>query len=70
VENSNRKIIESQILASLDDESKVACIFNEDDLNLLIESLSWFDLDTQLHKSLLQDLRQLRKEAFGPKEKQ
>jgi hypothetical protein len=64
VEPVKREVIERQLLATLNDKSKVACVFDYDDLTLLINVLESSRLsDKQL--DMLESLKQLRGEAFG-----
>jgi len=66
LELASRAIIESQLLVTLSDKSKVACVFDNHDLDALIAALAFLDGDqTSTQRSLLSDLRELRAAAFG-----
>ena len=71
-----RQVIETHLLAALDDESKVAIIASQDDLNLLragLVALTWRSLsrpinDAQFRKrcnEMIEDLDELATAAFG-----
>jgi len=64
---SSREIIEKKLLVSITDPGTVACILSKHDLNTLIVALNLFPSEyrSERHKSLLQDLKQLRREAFS-----
>lgn len=70
VEHSCRQVIENQVLASLDDKSKVAIIATEDDLVLLMDvlnaSIRTDELNprNQKRQRMVDDLRQLARAAF------
>lgn len=58
------ELIEKQILVALSDESKVACIFDKEDLRDVICALG-SARGSHNHKCLQHDLRQLFVAAFG-----
>ena len=62
-----KEVIAQQLLVALVDKSKVACVFSEKDLNILISALSpvTHTYLTTAAKDLLAGLVQLRQEAFG-----
>ena len=65
-----KQVIENKLLAALDDEAKVACVFGCWDLDTLIEALrftaSFLELaDQEKYILMAQDLETLRKSAFG-----
>lgn len=64
----NREVVAKQLLMNLSDKTKVALILTEFELELVILAIRnspiWMD---QSGKSMLVDLLQLRKEAFGKK---
>ena len=68
VESVNRQVIENQLLAALDDKSKVAILATEDDLKLLIAALRpmWAN---SAAREMCDDLCQLKDAAFPPNEK-
>ena len=65
VESVNRQVIENQLLAALDDKSKVAILATEDDLKLLIAALRpmWAN---SAAREMCDDLCQLKDAAFPP----
>ena len=68
-----REVIEGQLLAALDDKSKVAILANEDDCRILIYALergtNWSVDDTLKRHELADGLKRLMTEAFdGPLE--
>lgn len=68
VERVPRTVIEGKLLAALDDELSVAVTLNGDDLDAVIEALSWYcqhAADDARQRSLRRDLKKLRKAAFG-----
>jgi len=69
VVKSNREVIDAKLLAALDDESKVAIILSEDDLNWLIDVLYKLrpGQKDEDRTRWLSDLRLLRDSAFGPR---
>ena len=74
---SKRQIIENQLLTALDDKSKVALIFNEKDLDLLIAVLAAYQkIDNKANKpnsqttSMLNDIQLLKDSAFPSGENQ
>ena len=67
VESVNRTVIDGQLLAALDDKSKVAILATVDDLNLFIEALTPMWAHTKAQE-MLADLKQLKMAAF-PNEK-
>lgn len=70
VEFTGRQVIERKLLAALDDESKVAILATQQDLEDLIAALDDKRLtgEGELHRrrSLLDVMRQLLREAFPP----
>lgn len=69
---AKREIIQDRLLASLDDKSKVAIVVNKDDLDLLIEGMVYVYTNSlkrgykrKKSKEFLDDMRKLRKHAFG-----
>ena len=60
-----RQVIGDQLLAALDDKSKVAIIASSDDLDLLISVLRFYPVRTKAVKQLQADLEMLRTAAFG-----
>lgn len=69
IESSNQRKIESQLLSSLSDKSKVACIFDEEDLDALIDALEGhrdnIGILSDKQESLIRDLNQLKKVTFN-----
>lgn len=70
IEYAKREVIHGKLLAALEDDNVVACVFTEEDLDDLIEALYRAKFDTkrsttQSQDDLLESLRQLRREAFG-----
>jgi len=66
VEHSPREVIEGKLLAALDDESKVAALFSKRDLDVLIQGLGCTArLAGPELMQMVNDLTQLRREAFG-----
>jgi hypothetical protein len=66
ISNTSRREIGRQILIALDDETKVACIFDRYDLNLLIDSLAADPRPWSVEqKTMLADLKELRALTFG-----
>lgn len=75
VVQSSRRIIEHKLLTALGDSETVAILASKDDLNLMITALQGYH-ELVLKKlslserwtgaeSMLVDLKQLRREAFG-----
>ena len=64
VESLNRQVIENQLLAALDDKSKVAILATEDDLVMLINALGFVTGDKAWE--FRADLQQLKSAAFPP----
>ncbi len=68
---TKKQVIEKQLLAALDDKTKVALLMDEKDLDLLIIALDFFGVKgpgldaTIAAKEMSKSLEQLRKEAFG-----
>ena len=63
-----REVIDSKLLAALDDKSKVAILADREDLGRLISALTFTpDSWGMEFKILRDDLRQLDEAAFGPK---
>lgn len=64
-----RQVIENQLLVALDDKSKVAIVADEKLLSLLIHALEEcpieFGYSVEYWKKALNDLKQLKKAAFG-----
>lgn len=66
-----RQVIDSKLLAALDDDDKVAMILSEADLMFLIKTLEWSNLkmfdDDEREKlnDLLEAMVRLGQEAFG-----
>lgn len=69
VQKSTKEIIGMQLLAALDDKSKVALVLDEEDLNLIIGCLSkgmeFFEEHRKEIFELLVNLSKLKREAFG-----
>ena len=61
----NRQVIENQLLAALDDKSKVAILATEEDLKLLITALR--PMWASAAREMCDDLCQLKDAAFPPK---
>jgi hypothetical protein len=60
------EMIQKQLLVSLSDKSKVACIFDRDDLDAMVAALRFVpEPHTLKQKMLLHDLLQLRRAAFN-----
>ena len=72
VEMTNRQVIENQLLASLDDKSKVAILASEEDLDTLIAALMLSERNRMAMPSKWKELRagleQLKAAAFPPNE--
>lgn len=62
VVQSTRQVIENKLLAALDDESTVAILASEKDLDLLIAALEFFRSADA--RRMAQDYKQLRAAAF------
>ena len=67
VESVNRQVIENQLLAALDDKSKVAILATEEDLTMLIICLG-FSTGVKA-KEMRADLQQLKAAAFPPNDR-
>lgn len=66
VVNTPRTVIEGQLLAALDDKTKVALLIVEEDLTMLINALEQNHQPSPAKvEEFATDLRQLRREAFG-----
>ena len=63
VESATRQVIEGKLLTALDDDSKVAILASEDDLNVMIRRLATGD---ETERNLAADFVQLRRAAFPP----
>jgi len=78
---TNREVIENKLLCALDDEGAVAILANEQDLGFLIrattclvnilKSKQYLSESEEENKQrlieMLEDIRQLQREAFGDK---
>lgn len=69
VEHTSRQVIDNKLLAALDDEEKVAIVTNEDDVELLIDALSFYAQAADAENrdkaaTFIADLMQLKREAF------
>lgn len=62
VESTTRHVIENQLLAALDDKTKVAILANEMDLRIIITALEQYSGGPQ--RELATDMRQLLNAAF------
>jgi len=69
IERVSREVVDGKLLVALDDESKVAIVVTEEDLNMLIGALEgvWDCAKEDERIRMLQDLGLLRKEAFEKK---
>lgn len=68
IERTTKQVIENKLLAALDDEAKVACMFSCEDLDLLIEALRFthpLRKVPEANERMAHDLETLRKSAFG-----
>lgn len=58
-----REVIGQQLLAALDDKSKVAILATEEDLEMLVQAMQRF-AENDKESRMLEDLRRLQDEAF------
>jgi hypothetical protein len=73
IENTPREVIQGKLLAALNDETKVAALLEVEDLDMLIHALYFYNRhhtpcnpNKPKVESFLEDLRTLRRQAFGP----
>ena len=62
---SSRVVIENQLLAAMDDKTKVAILATKDDLDFLLSVLECGPSDYSTRCDWIADLSQLRRSAFG-----
>lgn len=68
VQRTDRLVIQNQLLAALDNKTKVAILCTKEDIDLLIVGLEGYEGPQDWRKKCLlfaTDLRKLEKEAFG-----
>lgn len=65
VERTSRQIIEHRMLLEMSDAGKVALVLDEEGLETLITTLECVPVKCGRRIQMLEDLKQLRREAFG-----
>ena len=62
---ASREVIENKLLVAINDDAKVGCIFDCNDLTSLINALRGFPFKNEHQAKLLDDLLELRFAAFN-----
>lgn len=62
IEKTSRQVIENKLLTALNDSSQVAILATEEDLSIMIETLS--QSERLKAREMARDFEQLRKAAF------
>ena len=61
----HRTVLQDQLLTALDNKNKVACLFTEEDLEIIITTFQLTRNRTAEQELMLTDLETLRKAAFN-----